>query len=260
MKVVGRDGVDLHDAWGGDARAYMGMTVPGFPNLFCLYGPNTNIVVNGSIIFFSEAEVHYVTQAVRHLLEHDLGAMECRPDVHDAYNERVDAGNLRMAWGVSTCRPGTRTDSAGSRRTGRSRSTSSGARPVPSTPTTTRGLGGSGSEPRLDQGGDDLAVGPAGDLCHDRLHRLTHLCRLGEPAGRQHAVDDGRDLGLVEALRAGRPRGSPSRPARGRPARADRRTGTPRRPRPVASPGCAARPRRRRRSARGPSRPPPGPP
>ena len=101
MKVVGRDGVDLHDAWGGNARAYMGITVPGFPNLFCLYGPNTNIVINGSIIFFSEAEVHYVTQAVRHLLEHGLAAMECRAEVHDAYNERVDAGNLQMAWGVS---------------------------------------------------------------------------------------------------------------------------------------------------------------
>ncbi len=54
MTVTGRGGVDLHEHWSGDARAYLGVTVPGFPNLFCLYGPNTNIVINGSIIYFSE--------------------------------------------------------------------------------------------------------------------------------------------------------------------------------------------------------------
>lgn len=101
MKVVGRDGVDLHDRWGGDARAHLGITVPGFPNLFCLYGPNTNIVINGSIIFFSEAEVHYLLQAVRFLLAEDVAAIDCRPEVHDAYNERIDAGNRGMAWGAS---------------------------------------------------------------------------------------------------------------------------------------------------------------
>src|SRR5205814_9771081 len=47
MKVVGRGGVDLHSHWDGDARAYLGITIPGFPNFFVLYGPNTNIVVNG---------------------------------------------------------------------------------------------------------------------------------------------------------------------------------------------------------------------
>ena len=50
MQVTGRDGVDLHAQWAGDARAYLGVTVPGFPNFFCLYGPNTNIVINGSTI------------------------------------------------------------------------------------------------------------------------------------------------------------------------------------------------------------------
>ena len=50
----GTAGVELHERWKGDARAYLGMTVPGFPNFFTIYGPNTNIVVNGSIIFFSK--------------------------------------------------------------------------------------------------------------------------------------------------------------------------------------------------------------
>ena len=69
MKVVGRGGVDLHERWDGDARAYLGITVPGFPNFFLLYGPNTNIVVNGSIIWFTECEVRYVLGCLRLLLE-----------------------------------------------------------------------------------------------------------------------------------------------------------------------------------------------
>ena len=69
MKVSGRDGVDLHERWDGDARAYLGMTVPEFPNLFMLYGPNTNIVINGSIIYFTECEAHYIVECMRLLLE-----------------------------------------------------------------------------------------------------------------------------------------------------------------------------------------------
>ena len=50
----------MHEQWAGDARAYLGITIPGFPNLFCLYGPNTNIVINGSIVYFSECGVRYI--------------------------------------------------------------------------------------------------------------------------------------------------------------------------------------------------------
>jgi 4-hydroxyacetophenone monooxygenase len=102
MKVTGRDGRDLHETWDGDARAYLGITLPGFPNFFMLYGPNTNIVANGSIIYFSECEVHYVLGCLREMLARDIRAIDPRTDVHDAYNERIDAENLRMAWGVST--------------------------------------------------------------------------------------------------------------------------------------------------------------
>jgi 4-hydroxyacetophenone monooxygenase len=102
MKVVGRGGRDLHEDWAGDARAYLGIVLPGFPNFFMLYGPNTNIVVNGSIIYFSECEVHYVVGCVRKLLETGAAAIDPKREVHDAYNERIDAENLRMAWGVSS--------------------------------------------------------------------------------------------------------------------------------------------------------------
>ncbi len=102
MKVVGRGGQDLHEMWKGDARAYLGMCVPAFPNLALMYGPNTNIVVNGSIIYFSELEARYITEAVRLLLTDDRSSLEVRADVHDEYNVEVDAANGRMAWGAAT--------------------------------------------------------------------------------------------------------------------------------------------------------------
>jgi 4-hydroxyacetophenone monooxygenase len=101
MKVRGRGGVDLHEQWGGDARAYLGVTIPHFPNFFCLYGPNTNIVINGSIVYFSECGVRYILGLLGDLLRTGHKTMEVRKDVHDAFNERVDAQNARMAWGWS---------------------------------------------------------------------------------------------------------------------------------------------------------------
>jgi 4-hydroxyacetophenone monooxygenase len=101
MRVTGRGGVDLHEKWDGNARAYLGVTVPGFPNLFLLYGPNTNIVVNGSIIYFSELEVRYLVEGIGMLLANGHRAMDVRKDVHDAYNEAIDESNANMAWGKS---------------------------------------------------------------------------------------------------------------------------------------------------------------
>src|SRR5262249_2148513 len=90
-------GVDLCASWGDDPRAYLGITVPGFPNLFLLYGPNTNPVV-GSVVFMLEAQVDYVVRAIAALLKNGYAAMECRRDVHDAYTNRVDAENEEMVW------------------------------------------------------------------------------------------------------------------------------------------------------------------
>jgi 4-hydroxyacetophenone monooxygenase len=101
MRVTGRGGLDLHDRWNGDARAYLGITVPGFPNLFCLYGPNTNIVVNGSIIYFSECGVRYILGCLGMLLASGRRSLEVRQDVHDQLNKLVDDENRAMAWGWS---------------------------------------------------------------------------------------------------------------------------------------------------------------
>ena len=100
MEIIGRNGIDIRAHWGDDPRAYRGVTVPNCPNFFMMYGPNTNIVVNGSIIFFSECEMRYILGCIAILLAGQYKTMEPRQDVHDAYNEFIDAGNLGMSWGI----------------------------------------------------------------------------------------------------------------------------------------------------------------
>lgn len=103
----GRDGRELQSEWDGDPHAYLGITVPGYPNLFLMYGPNTNIVVNGSIVFFSECEMRYILGCLKLLIEKGADgrvAMEPKQDVHDAYNVMIDEGNAGMAWGAPNVR------------------------------------------------------------------------------------------------------------------------------------------------------------
>jgi 4-hydroxyacetophenone monooxygenase len=98
-EAYGRDGRHLRDVWeDDDARAYLGLAVPGFPNFFVLYGPNTQPGHGGSLIFVIEMQVHYVLQLVRRLAEEHLGAVEVRAEAHDTYNAGVDAAHERMVW------------------------------------------------------------------------------------------------------------------------------------------------------------------
>jgi 4-hydroxyacetophenone monooxygenase len=102
ITVKGTDGRSLHDFWQTGARAYLGMTMPGFPNMFCMYGPNTNLVVHGgSIVMFSELTAKYIVDAVRVLFETKARKMEVRGEVFSTYNRRVDLENNRRAWGFS---------------------------------------------------------------------------------------------------------------------------------------------------------------
>lgn len=98
MTITGRGGVTLRDRWGEEPRAYLGLTVPDFPNLFCLYGPGTNLAHAGSIIFHSECQVRYVIGCLAALLRHGKAAMECRRNVHDAYCERFDARHRQLVF------------------------------------------------------------------------------------------------------------------------------------------------------------------
>ncbi|MCW3041567.1 MAG: 4-hydroxyacetophenone monooxygenase [Solirubrobacterales bacterium] len=99
MEVRGREGRTLRELWGDDdATAHLGITVPGFPNLFTLYGPNTNLGHGGSVVFHAELQVRYVMGMLRAMLDRDLEAVEVRQDVHDDYVRRVDEAHDRMIW------------------------------------------------------------------------------------------------------------------------------------------------------------------
>jgi 4-hydroxyacetophenone monooxygenase len=101
MNVFGSGGVELNEEWGGDARAYLGITVPDFPNFFMLYGPNTNLVINGSILVMVECQVRYVVEAIGRLLRGGHRTMSCRRDVHERYGRLMEEGNAKMVWGVA---------------------------------------------------------------------------------------------------------------------------------------------------------------
>jgi 4-hydroxyacetophenone monooxygenase len=98
MQVIGREGRELREVWGEDPQAYLGITVPGFPNLFCLYGPGTNLAHAGSIIFHSECQVRYVLGCLEALLTSGHRAMDCRKDVHDDYNRRMQEEHRSLVW------------------------------------------------------------------------------------------------------------------------------------------------------------------
>jgi 4-hydroxyacetophenone monooxygenase len=99
MHVQGRAGTTVRALWGDEnPRAHLGITVPGFPNFFLLYGPNTNLGHGGSVIFHLEIQVRYVIGCLELLARTGSRAMECRQDVHDAYNARVDAAHDAMVW------------------------------------------------------------------------------------------------------------------------------------------------------------------
>jgi 4-hydroxyacetophenone monooxygenase len=98
MHITGRGGAVLRDQWGDEPTAYLGITVPNFPNFFCLYGPGTNLAHGGSLIFQSECQVAYVMSALRELLVRDATAMEPREDVHDDYSRRYQHEIAQMVW------------------------------------------------------------------------------------------------------------------------------------------------------------------
>lgn len=99
MEVVGRSGRSTREVWGEvDARAYLGMTVPDFPNLFIMTGPNTALGHGGSFITILECQVRYIMDAVATMASHGLGALEVRAAVNDRYNEAVDAAHAKMVW------------------------------------------------------------------------------------------------------------------------------------------------------------------
>jgi 4-hydroxyacetophenone monooxygenase len=98
-EAVGRSGASLTDQWEQDnAKAYLGTVVPDFPNFFTLYGPNLQPGHGGSLIFVVEMQVRYIMDMIQKMLRDQIGAVEIRREVHDAYNDKVDLAHEQMVW------------------------------------------------------------------------------------------------------------------------------------------------------------------
>jgi 4-hydroxyacetophenone monooxygenase len=99
MDVRGRSGRTLEEQWGPeDATAFLGMTIPDFPNLFLLLGPNTALGHGGSVITISEFQIDYVVSLIRQMLDRRIGSLECPPELAADYTRRVDAAHDTMIW------------------------------------------------------------------------------------------------------------------------------------------------------------------
>ena len=97
IEVRGRDGVRLAERWRNGAHAYLGITVPDFPNLFLLYGPNTNLGHN-SIIFMLERQIDYVMAAIRDLAGKPGAFIDVDPDVEQRYNDAIQSSLAGSVW------------------------------------------------------------------------------------------------------------------------------------------------------------------
>ena len=98
MGITGRNGVDLRAMWGERPAAYLGITVPGFPNFFCMYGPGTNLAHGGSLIFHSECQMRYISQCIDQLIAGDHRSIEPRQDKYDDWHARSQAELKTLVW------------------------------------------------------------------------------------------------------------------------------------------------------------------
>ena len=109
MTIRGREGRDLNDAWRDGAEAYLGLAVSGFPNMFMLYGPNTNLGA-GSIITMLESQIGYVVEAVEELRRTGARWMDVRDDVQSEFNREVQERLNGSVW-TAGCNSWYRTES-----------------------------------------------------------------------------------------------------------------------------------------------------
>jgi len=96
IDVYGRDGLSIHDAWADGAQAYLGITTAGFPNLYMIYGPNTN---NGSILEMIEHQVDYIVGRLTEFRSSGARWVELKPERMAAYNDALqDDINAVEVW------------------------------------------------------------------------------------------------------------------------------------------------------------------
>ena len=97
MRIIGRAGLDLNDAWQKGAQAYLGMTVPSFPNFFMLYGPNTNLGHN-SIVYMLESQITHVMRCYRAMQATHTTTIEVDKDRYQRFNNKVQQSLIHTVW------------------------------------------------------------------------------------------------------------------------------------------------------------------
>ncbi len=101
-RIVGRGGVEIHDAWRERMSAYLGITVAGFPNLFILLGPNTGLGHN-SVVLMIEAQVRYAMNCLQLMRRKRQGVIEVRPEVQQHFVEEIYRLMTRTVWQSGGC-------------------------------------------------------------------------------------------------------------------------------------------------------------
>lgn len=109
VDVEGLNGKHLNEEWAHHPEAYAGITVADFPNLFILYGPNTNLGHN-SITFMLERQVEYMVKALLKLDENSANAMMPKKDAQDRWNREIQAQLQKTVWADSACNSWYKTD------------------------------------------------------------------------------------------------------------------------------------------------------
>ncbi|MFW6300253.1 MAG: flavin-containing monooxygenase [Oceanicaulis sp.] len=97
LDVTGPEGRTLSQHWAGTPKAYRGVAVSGFPNLFMLYGPNTNLGHN-SIIFMLERQAEYAAKRIARLISHRIKIMDVDPAAEDAFNTKLQKKLKKTVW------------------------------------------------------------------------------------------------------------------------------------------------------------------
>jgi cation diffusion facilitator CzcD-associated flavoprotein CzcO len=97
VTITGRSGLDLQQRWQAGPEGYRGIGVPGFPNMFLMYGPNTNLGHN-SIIVMLEAQARYIVQCLTHVVHRGLRTLEVREDAHTRFNADIQKALSETVW------------------------------------------------------------------------------------------------------------------------------------------------------------------
>ena len=95
--VTGRGGKTLDDVWQGSPSAYLGTSIPGFPNLFLLLGPNTGLG-HSSMIYMIESQIEHVIDALAEMRRHDADIVEVREDAARVFNAEIDRRHDGAVW------------------------------------------------------------------------------------------------------------------------------------------------------------------